>query len=109
MNRFFLHTPTLSPVLLQTQVSQLDAQAAQSIETVSSMYVMKSRALKDVVVDSRYKAKQVVGAGDAGQTQDFFPDVRLLLLLFVILHKSPIVANSDSLYICNYVCEHART
>ena len=60
-----------------SQVAQLDSQSAQSVESVSSVYVMKSRALKEVLVDSRYRSKQTVGTGDAGQTQDFFPDVRL--------------------------------
>lgn len=54
------------------QVQQLDSSSAQNIETVGTLYVMKSRKLKDAVVDSVYKSK---GVG-AQQKEDLFPQVR---------------------------------
>lgn len=54
------------------QVNQLDAQVAQSVDTVGTLYVMKSRPLQDVIVDSRFKSKDVAGQ----RTADLFPQVR---------------------------------
>uniref|UniRef100_A0A3B5LDH1 Fibrinogen alpha/beta/gamma chain coiled coil domain-containing protein n=1 Tax=Xiphophorus couchianus TaxID=32473 RepID=A0A3B5LDH1_9TELE len=61
-----------SYVALDKQVNQLDAQVAQSVETVGTLYVMKSRPLQDVIVDSRFKSKDVAGQ----RTADLFPQVR---------------------------------
>lgn len=55
------------------QVNQLDSQSAQNIESVGTLYVMKSRPLKDSVVDSPFKSKDVDGGT---QKQNMFPDVR---------------------------------
>ncbi|XP_054912139.1 fibrinogen alpha chain-like [Poeciliopsis prolifica] len=60
-----------SYVTLDKQVNQLDAQAAQSVDTVRTLYVMKSRPLQDVIVDSRFKSKDVA----AQRTEDLFPQV----------------------------------
>ncbi|XP_016535172.1 fibrinogen alpha chain isoform X2 [Poecilia formosa] len=60
-----------SYVALDKQVNQLDAQTAQSVETVGTLYVMKSRPLQDVIVDSRFKSKDVA----AQRTEDVFPQV----------------------------------
>ncbi|KAK6291664.1 hypothetical protein J4Q44_G00374490 [Coregonus suidteri] len=45
-----------SYMALDKQIDQLEAQSVQSVETVGSLHVMKSRPLKDVVVDSKYKS-----------------------------------------------------
>uniref|UniRef100_A0A3B3WM05 Fibrinogen alpha/beta/gamma chain coiled coil domain-containing protein n=2 Tax=Poecilia mexicana TaxID=48701 RepID=A0A3B3WM05_9TELE len=60
-----------SYVALDKQVNQLDAQTARSVETVGTLYVMKSRPLQDVIVDSRFKSKDVA----AQRTEDVFPQV----------------------------------
>ncbi|MEQ2167540.1 hypothetical protein GOODEAATRI_005141, partial [Goodea atripinnis] len=52
-------------------LSQLDSRAAQSVESVGKLYVMKSRPLKDVIVDSRFKSKDVA----AQQKEDMFTQV----------------------------------
>lgn len=58
-----------------SQVAQLDSQTPQ--ESVATLYVMKSRQLQDVVVDSIYKSKDIGGGRVAGQqTEDVFHDVR---------------------------------
>lgn len=63
----------LSPSV--SQVAQLDSQTPQ--ESVATLYVMKSRQLQDVVVDSIYKSKDIGGGRVAGQqTEDVFHDVR---------------------------------
>ncbi|KAM3857515.1 fibrinogen alpha chain-like [Diretmus argenteus] len=67
-------------VALNKQVQQLDSQSAQSIDTVKTIYVMKSRLLKDVEVDTRYKSKDVDG-GAGGQREDFFPEVKTIQLI----------------------------
>ncbi|XP_061566057.1 fibrinogen alpha chain [Cololabis saira] len=66
-----------SYVTLEKQVVQLDSQWAQNIESVGTLYVMKSRPLKDVVVDSIYKSKVVAGQ----QRQDLFPEVKTVQLV----------------------------
>ncbi|MEQ2259976.1 hypothetical protein XENORESO_014894 [Xenotaenia resolanae] len=60
-----------SYVALGKQLSQLDSRAAQSVESVGKLYVMKSRPLKDVIVDSRFKSKDVA----AQQKEDMFTQV----------------------------------
>uniref|UniRef100_A0A3P8V297 Fibrinogen alpha chain n=1 Tax=Cynoglossus semilaevis TaxID=244447 RepID=A0A3P8V297_CYNSE len=45
-----------SYVDLEKQVNQLHSQAAQSVETVKTLYVMKSRQLQDLTSDSNYKS-----------------------------------------------------
>uniref|UniRef100_A0A8K9UN39 Fibrinogen alpha chain n=1 Tax=Oncorhynchus mykiss TaxID=8022 RepID=A0A8K9UN39_ONCMY len=59
-----------SYVALDKQMDQLEAQRVQSVETVGSLHIMKSRPLKDVLVDSL--------AGE--QKQDFFPEVKSVKL-----------------------------
>jgi len=54
------------------QVQQLDSKSAQNIESVGTLYVMKSRPLKNVVVDSIYKSKDVA----AQRREDMFPEVK---------------------------------
>lgn len=54
------------------QVNQLDAQVAQSVETVGTLYVMKSRPLQNVIVDSRFKSKDAA----AQRREDLFSQVR---------------------------------
>lgn len=53
------------------QLKQLDSQSPQSIESVKTLYVMKSRPLKDDPVNSVFKSK----APD-GQQRDVFHEVR---------------------------------
>lgn len=54
------------------QLKQLDLQSAQSVESVKTLYVMKSRPLKDDPSDSLLKAKAV----DGQQKEEMFPEVR---------------------------------
>lgn len=54
------------------QLKQLDSQSAQSVESVKTLYVMKSRPLKDDPVDSLHKSKPL----DGQQREDMFPEVR---------------------------------
>lgn len=54
------------------QLKQLDSQSSQSIESVKTLYVMKSRPLKDDPVNSVFKAK----APDGQQREDVFHEVR---------------------------------
>lgn len=62
---------------LSFQVQQLDSQAPQNVETVGTLHVMKSRPLRDMVVDSVFKSRDAEGAAGQ-QTADMFPDVREL-------------------------------
>lgn len=57
-----------------SQVNQLDSQRAQSIETAGSLHVMKSKPLRDVVVESIYKSGVTQPAAEQ-QTENMFPDV----------------------------------
>lgn len=54
------------------QLKQLDSQSAQSVESVKTLYVMKSRPLKDDPVDSLLKSKPL----DGQQREDMFHEVR---------------------------------
>lgn len=60
-----------SYVTLDKQMDQLDAMRVQSVETVRSLGIMKSRPLKDVVLPSVFKS----GTGKAEQKQLLFGDV----------------------------------
>lgn len=66
-----------SYVTLDKQIKQLDSQAAQNIESVGTLYVMKSRPLQSVTVDSIYKSKDVAGQ----QREDLFPEVQTMHLV----------------------------
>lgn len=55
------------------QLKQLELKSAQSVESVKTLYVMKSRPLKDYPTDSLLKAKAV----DGQQKEDMFREVRL--------------------------------
>ncbi|RVE60802.1 hypothetical protein OJAV_G00185030 [Oryzias javanicus] len=66
-----------SYVTLDKQVTQLDSQSPQNIEAAGTLYVMKSRPLQDVLVDSIYKTKAV----DGQQRQDMFSDIKTLQLV----------------------------
>ncbi|XP_042257686.1 fibrinogen alpha chain [Thunnus maccoyii] len=68
-------------VELEKQVDQLDTHAAQSVESVGTLYVMKSRQLKDVVVDTVFKSKDVISGAAAEQRQDMFPEVKTVKLI----------------------------
>ncbi|KAJ4921138.1 hypothetical protein JOQ06_024722 [Pogonophryne albipinna] len=69
-----------SLMTLQKQVDQLDSQAAQNIEAVGTLYVMKSCPQKCDVVDSVYKSGKS-GQTMAQQTEDMFPDVKTVNLM----------------------------
>ncbi|KAI4891320.1 hypothetical protein NFI96_033522, partial [Prochilodus magdalenae] len=56
---------------LDKQMDRLETMRVQSVETVSSLRVMKSRPMKDVVLPSVYKA----GLGGAEQTKPLFSDL----------------------------------
>lgn len=63
-------------ILLVFQVKQLDSQAAQNIEGVGTLYMMKSRPLKESTSSTLYKSKDVSGVGVAAQhKEDMFPGV----------------------------------
>ncbi|XP_066517701.1 fibrinogen alpha chain [Hoplias malabaricus] len=61
-------------VALEKQLDRLDSMRVQSVETVSSLRVMKSRPLKDVVLPSIYKAG-LTGTERAEQRKPMFSDV----------------------------------
>ncbi|XP_076019059.1 uncharacterized protein LOC143010568 isoform X1 [Genypterus blacodes] len=67
-----------SYVALEKQINQLESQSAQSVETVGTLYVMKSRSLQDVVVQDIYKSKDITAGG---QRNDLFSDVRASQLI----------------------------
>lgn len=54
------------------QLKQLDSPSSQSVKGVETLYVMKSRPLKDDPVDSLFKAKDL----DGQQKEDVFHEVR---------------------------------
>ncbi|XP_060922662.1 fibrinogen alpha chain [Limanda limanda] len=67
-------------VELDKQINQLESRSGQSIQSVGTLYVMKSRALKGVIVDSIYKS----GGGPsraAQHTEDVFNDVENIQLV----------------------------
>lgn len=64
-----------SVFLSVSQVNQLDSQSALKTDSVGTLYVMKSRLLKDGVVDSIYKSKDSVGVA-AQRKEDAFYEVR---------------------------------
>lgn len=64
---------------LEKQLDRLDTLKVQSVETVSSLKVLKSRVLKDADVPSHYKSG-TSGAELAGQKKTFFTDVGQLKL-----------------------------
>ncbi|XP_036968583.1 fibrinogen alpha chain isoform X2 [Acanthopagrus latus] len=68
-------------VVLDKQIKQLDSQSAQSIDSVKTLYVMKSRPLQDQLVDSIYKSKDTTGAVAAQRREDVFTDVPMVQLL----------------------------
>ncbi|XP_046693013.1 fibrinogen alpha chain isoform X2 [Silurus meridionalis] len=59
---------------LEKQLDRLDTLQVQSVETVSSLKVLKSRVLKDVEVPSIYKSS-TTGTERAAQRKTFFTDV----------------------------------
>uniref|UniRef100_A0A3B4VCE8 Fibrinogen alpha chain n=1 Tax=Seriola dumerili TaxID=41447 RepID=A0A3B4VCE8_SERDU len=65
-----------SYVTLEKQVSQLDSQSPQRIESVGTLYVMKSRPLKDAIVDSVYKSSH---GSVAAQKREDVETVQLIL------------------------------
>ncbi|KAL0970678.1 hypothetical protein UPYG_G00245600 [Umbra pygmaea] len=65
-----------SYVSLEKQITQLESQSVQSVETVGALHLLKSRPLKDVVVDTIFKS-----AHTAEQKQDFFPEVKTVKLV----------------------------
>ncbi|XP_037614866.1 fibrinogen alpha chain-like isoform X1 [Sebastes umbrosus] len=70
-----------SYVALEKQVNQLDSQSGRNIEAVGTMYVMKSRLMKDAVVDSIYKSGDGDGSRAGQQTEDMFSDVPTVQLV----------------------------
>lgn len=64
---------------LEKQLDRLDTLRAQSVETVSSLKVLKSRPLKDVHVPTIYKSGST-GTERAAQRKVFFTDVGQLQL-----------------------------
>ncbi|XP_023118244.2 fibrinogen alpha chain [Amphiprion ocellaris] len=70
-----------SYVTLDKQINQLDSQFPQNIESVGTLYVMKSKPLQDVIVDSVYKSKDI-GIGTAAQKKDdLFQEVNTVHLI----------------------------
>ncbi|XP_023279907.1 fibrinogen alpha chain isoform X2 [Seriola lalandi dorsalis] len=68
-----------SYVTLEKQVSQLDSHSPQRIESVGTLYVMKSRPLKEAIVDSIYKSSH--GSVAAQKREDVFPEVETVQLI----------------------------
>ncbi|XP_035005366.2 fibrinogen alpha chain isoform X2 [Hippoglossus stenolepis] len=67
-------------VELNKQINQLDSRSAQNIQSAGTLYVMKSRLMKDVHVDSIFKSASGPTTG-AQQTQDIFADVKNIQLI----------------------------
>uniref|UniRef100_A0A3B4YK06 Fibrinogen alpha chain n=1 Tax=Seriola lalandi dorsalis TaxID=1841481 RepID=A0A3B4YK06_SERLL len=65
-----------SYVTLEKQVSQLDSHSPQRIESVGTLYVMKSRPLKEAIVDSIYKSSH---GSVAAQKREDVETVQLIL------------------------------
>lgn len=66
-----------------SQVNQLDSQSAQAIESVGTLYVMKSKTLQDShAVDGIFKSKVIATGAAAQEVQDIFPEVRDTLCWF---------------------------
>ncbi len=58
-------------------MNQLDSLSGQSIESVGSLHVMKSRPLQDKLVDDRFKSRDIDSSGVAAQQrEDIFQEVR---------------------------------
>ncbi|XP_076580936.1 uncharacterized protein LOC143316958 isoform X2 [Chaetodon auriga] len=70
-----------SYVTLDKQINQLDSHSAQNIESVGTLFVMKSRPLQDVIVDSIYKSKNVDSTVAGQQKEDMFPEVSTVQLI----------------------------
>ncbi|CAF87511.1 unnamed protein product, partial [Tetraodon nigroviridis] len=66
-----------SYVALEKQLKQLDSPSSQSVKGVETLYVMKSRPLKDDPVDSLFKAKDL----DGQQKEDVFHEINTVTLL----------------------------
>ncbi|KAE8279501.1 Fibrinogen alpha chain Fibrinopeptide A Fibrinogen alpha chain Precursor [Larimichthys crocea] len=71
---------------LDKQVNQLDSQSAQAIESVGTLYVMKSKTLQDShAVDGIFKSKVIATGAAAQEVQDIFPEVKTVQ--FVLEHE----------------------
>lgn len=58
-------------------MNQLDSQGAQSIESAGVLHVMKSKPLREALVDSIYKSSPHSPGVAGQQTEDMFPEVSL--------------------------------
>lgn len=79
------HSYELDPegqVALEKQMKQLDTLSGQSVESVGTLYVMKSRPLRDAVVDSIYKSKGL--QTEQQTTEDLFPGVKTMQLFLEV-------------------------
>lgn len=72
MRRNSASTKKIVPFSIILQLKQLDPQSAQSVESVKTLYVMKSRPLKEDLGNSLLKSKTL----DGEQRGDMFQEVR---------------------------------
>uniref|UniRef100_A0A3Q1F3U9 Fibrinogen alpha chain n=1 Tax=Acanthochromis polyacanthus TaxID=80966 RepID=A0A3Q1F3U9_9TELE len=84
-----------SYVTLDKQINQLDSQFAQNTVSVGSLYVMKSKPLKDVTVDSIYKSSHIVTGAAAQTKDDDLPEVPRLILEAEGSTSSPATVSKD--------------
>lgn len=72
-------------VALEKQMNQLDTLSGQSVETWGSLHVMKSRPLRDAVVDSVFKSGDPQAAQQQQTTvEDLFPEVKTVQLFLEV-------------------------
>ncbi|XP_067379224.1 fibrinogen alpha chain [Channa argus] len=70
-----------SYVNLDKQINQLDSRPTQYAESVGTLYVMKSRPLQDVIVDSIFKARGSDTKVAGEQKHDMFSEVKIAQLV----------------------------
>ncbi|XP_018611791.1 fibrinogen alpha chain [Scleropages formosus] len=75
-----------SYVTLEKQLNSLDEMKLQNVETISSLKVMKSRPMKDVLVSNIFKS---AGPDREAQKQEFFPNVQQVKLFLESEGSSP--------------------
>lgn len=91
------------PRPLDSQVQQLESQRAQSVETAGSLFVMKSKPLREALVDTRFKSGDTPATAGQ-QTEDLFPEVSSFrLCLAAVFHSVSVPAShhgqTDFLYL----------
>ncbi|CAL1591072.1 unnamed protein product [Knipowitschia caucasica] len=69
---------------LEKQMNQLDTLSNQNFESVGTLHVMKSRPLKDAIVDTVYKSKDPQTIQLQQTSEDVFPEVETVQLFLEV-------------------------